>query len=745
MADSHHSIPKPLSRARARGGPVDENRLTGLIEHIVFHSEETGFTVMKVQVQGHREPVSVVGKAPDIHAGEWLDAHGEWLVDSRHGRQFKAEEMRTTAPDTREGIEKYLASGLIRGIGPVYAAKLVERFGKEIFDVIDKRSAELETVEGIGPMRRRQIKEAWNEQQAVREIMTFLFSHGVSTARAHRIYRTYGDDAINVVQRDPYCLARDIHGIGFKSADAIAMTMGIATDSPLRARAGAIYVLQELTNNGHCAFPEEQLCEQAVELLSIATPTITQAIESEVGDGRLVREQEAGEAPLIYLATLHRAEVSLSRRLVALARGRHPCPAVDVDKAIPWVEEKVRLTLAPAQRRAVARAIEAKVLVITGGPGVGKTTIIQSILKIVTAKKLRPALCAPTGRAARRLAETSGLPAKTIHRLLAYDPRRGRFKHDHRNPLEGDIFVVDETSMIDLPLAASLFDAIPLHAAVILVGDVDQLPSVGPGSVLRDVIGSGVVPVERLIEVFRQAAASAIVTNAHRVNAGNIPSFARDKETPSDCYFIEEPDPAAAGGRITRLVRDHLPRKFGFHPLRDIQVLTPMQRGELGARNLNLLLQSALNQSPMSIERFGIVFREGDKVMQTQNDYDKDVFNGDIGQIVGMDPEEGSLKVRFDGTDVHYDFKELDELVPSYAITIHKSQGSEYPCVVIPLHTQHYVMLRRNLLYTAITRGKSMVVLVGTHRALALAVNQADTHERVTRLRERLQVAAQAP
>jgi exodeoxyribonuclease V alpha subunit len=568
----------------------------------------------------------------------------------------------------------------------------------------------------------------------------------VSTSRAFRIYKTYGPSAVETVRADPYRLARDIWGIGFKTADQIAERLGIDRHSPLRARAGVEYALYQLTEQGHCAYPRDGLIQCCVELLDIPPEIVESAVAEGVSSGRLVREESAEGEVLIYLARLHHAEEALAAALVRLGRGAHPCPPIDVEKALAWVEQKIGLTLAAEQRRAVAIATRAKVMVITGGPGVGKTTLVNAILQILRAKKLQVVLCAPTGRAAKRLTETTGLTAKTIHRLLVFEPASGHFKHHCDNPLTGDVFVIDETSMVDLPLAWQVVSAIPAGASLLLVGDVDQLPSVGPGSVLRDVIDSGVVNVCRLTTVFRQAAASAIITNAHLINEGRMPHVPPSPEATaggagapgSDFYFVKADTPQRGVEMIVELVCRRIPARFGFHPVDDVQVITPMHRGELGADNLNQVLQQALNPAGASVERFGQTFRVGDKVMQTVNDYDKDVFNGDIGRIAGMDEEQRQLTVRFEGRLVPYDWRELDELALSYAITVHKSQGSEYPVVIVPVHTQHYIMLQRNLLYTAVTRSRKLVVLVGTEKAVALAVRQVSSRRRITTLKERL-------
>ena len=723
--------------------------LSGTVERVTFHSAETGFAVLRITIKGWREPVPLIGTTPQVNAGEWLDADGRWITDATHGRQFKAENIRLTHPDSLEGIEKYLGSGLIKNIGPVYAKKLVAKFGKDVFDIIENFSARLQEVEGIGPQRRQTIKEAWQQQRVIREIMAFLFSHGVTTSRAFRIYKAYGQQSIERIRRNPYILARDIWGIGFKTADEIAAKMGVAKDSPLRARAGVEFTLQELTGEGHCAFPVDALAIEAARILDVDLKIVDTAIADEVQAGLLVQERDADGRDLIYLSTLHAAECALAASLARLLRGQHPCSIEQVDKAIEWVEGQAKLELAPAQREAIRTALRAKVMVITGGPGVGKTTLVHSILRIYRAKRMRVVLCAPTGRAAKRMSEVTGVPAKTIHRLLEFDPSKNGFKRDHQNPLIGDVFVVDEASMVDLQLAHHLIRAIPSRAALIVVGDVDQLPSVGPGSVLSDLIASGAIPVVRLTEVFRQAAESAIITNAHRINQGQMPEFPEKKEDgeaapaakPSDFYFVEADEPEQATERLIKLIRDHIPRRFGFQPLDDIQLLTPMQRGGLGARALNAVLQAALNPHGEAIERFGWSYRVGDKVMQIVNDYDKDVFNGDIGRIRAIDREEHEVRVVFDEHDVVYNFEELDELLPAYATTIHKSQGSEYPCVVVVMHTSHFVLLQRNLLYTAITRGRKLVVLVGSKKAIGMAIHRTDVKQRITTLAARLRAA----
>ncbi len=725
--------------------PGNIEQLTGPIERVTFHSEQTGFCVLRVKVRGFRELVTVVGTLPEPRAGEWLDAEGAWIMDKVHGRQFKAAKLRTTTPNTSEGIERYLASGLIKGIGPKLASRLVALYGEKVLDIIDTAPKKLLKVEGIGPKRVKRIRDAWAEQRTVREIMLFLHSHGVSTARAFRIYKTYGEDAIELVTADPYRLARDIWGIGFKTADQIAERIGIARDSILRAKAGVEYVLQQLTNEGHCAYPLAELVEQCGELLEIDIAIIDQAIEQALADKRLVKEADEDGLELIYLATLHKAEVALAEDIVGLSAGLHPCPEIDIEKAIAWVEQKVGLSLADQQKRAIGLATTAKVMVITGGPGVGKTTLVNAILKVLRAKGLTVVLCAPTGRAAKRLSETTGMVAKTIHRLLAWDPHTGKFKHNEFAPLTGDVFVIDETSMVDLSLGAQTLRAIPKHASLLLVGDVDQLPSVGPGSVLRDVIDSGAVAVCRLTEVFRQAAASEIITNAHRINEGQMPDLSAQASPPSrpatDFYFVRADEPERGVELIVEMVRNRIPSRFGHDPLEDIQVITPMHRGLLGARNLNAVLQDRLNPDSPGVERYGQTYRVGDKVMQTVNNYDKDVYNGDSGRIVSVDIEKGELAVRFDSRCVEYDIRELDELSLSYAITVHKSQGSEYPVVIVPIHTQHYVMLQRNLLYTAITRSRKLVVLVGTEKAVAIAVKRMSSTRRITTLRQRLQAA----
>ncbi len=728
-----------------RRQPDNIEQITGSVERVTFHSEQTGFCVLKVKVRGFHELVTVVGALPEPRAGEWLDAAGVWAMDKVHGRQFKAQTLRTTTPNTKEGIERYLASGLIKGVGPTLASRLVARYGEQVLDIIDTAPKRLLQVEGIGPERLNRIRNAWAEQRTVRDIMLFLHSHGVSTSRAFRIYKMYGEDAIELVTADPYRLARDIWGIGFKSADQIAERLGIARDSILRAKAGVEYVLQQLTNEGHCAYPRAELAEQCAKLLDIPPERIEEALEQALADGRLIRDGGEDAQELIYLAMLHKAEVALADDIVGLAGGLHPCPTIDVEKAIAWAENKVGLSLADQQRQAIRLAAQAKVMVITGGPGVGKTTLVNAILKILAAKGLTVVLCAPTGRAAKRLSETTGIAAKTIHRLLAWDPSSGKFKHHESNPLTGDVFVTDEASMVDLPLANQVIRAIPKHASLLLVGDVDQLPSVGPGCVLRDVIDSGAVPVCRLTEVFRQAAASHIITNAHRINEGRMPDLsaqagAAGKPT-TDFFFVQAEEPERGVELIVEMVRSRIPERFGHDPIEDIQVITPMHRGELGARNLNAVLQAQLNPTGQAVERFGQTYRVSDKVMQTVNNYDKDVYNGDIGRIADVDAEEGELAVRFDGRTVKYDVRELDELSLSYAITVHKSQGSEYPVVIVPIHTQHYVMLQRNLLYTAITRSRKLVVLVGTEKAIAIAVKQAGTTRRITTLRQRLQAA----
>lgn len=726
--------------------PDAPETLRGSVERVTFFNEDTGFAVLRVAVRGHPEPVTVIGNLPSAHAGEAVTAEGRWTRDARHGLQFKADTLRAAAPDSREGIERYLGGGLIRGIGPVLAKKLVEKFGERVFDIIDGHSSRLEEVDKVGPERRRRIKAAWTEGKAVREIMVFLHAHGAGSSRAVRIYKTYGERAVETVRADPYRLARDVPGIGFKTADGIAQRLGFAPDSPLRAAAGLRYALHRATDEGHCALPEERLTAWTAELLSIDETLVRTALASALEKKDVLRDGE-----LIYLPRMLAAETAVAERILHLAAQPSAFPAVDAGAAADWYEKKTGRALSPSQRRALADAVGSRVFILTGGPGVGKTTLLDAILAVLRAKRVRPVLAAPTGRAAQRLGEATGLRAKTLHRLLEYGP--GGFARDESRPLEGDLLVVDECSMLDLPLTHALLRALPREAALLLVGDVDQLPSVGPGLVLRNLLDSGRVPTARLTEIFRQAAASRIVTNAHRVNAGEFPVVEQEQKEnqegvpESDFFFIERPEPAHLADTLVELVAHRIPARWGFDPARDIQVLCPGRRGPTGSRELNARLQARLNPphaGEETVTRFGWSFRPRDRVIQTANDYDKEVFNGDLGQVERVDPVDGEVLVRFGGEGgsvprtVAYTFGELDELEPAYAVTVHKSQGSEFPAVVIPLATSHYLLLQRNLLYTGITRGRRLVVLVGQRQALAMAVGRQPDRGRYGALLERL-------
>jgi exodeoxyribonuclease V alpha subunit len=708
--------------------------LGGLVDRVTFHNPENGFCVLRVKARGQRDLITVVGHAAMISAGEFVQASGAWMNDRTHGVQFKASFLKAAAPTTVEGIEKYLGSGMIRGIGPVYAKKLVRAFGESVFDIIEQEPHRLREVTGIGPKRAERIIAGWADQKVIREIMLFLHSNGVSTSRAVRIYKTYGVDAVRLISENPYRLARDIRGIGFRTADQIAAKLGIEKTAMIRVRAGVSFALAESMDDGHCGLPEDELVPLTQKLLEVSADLITTALALEIQEGTVIADNLDGRR-CVFLAGLYRAEREIAERLRALAVGDPPWLQIDADKAIPWVESRTKMALAESQKEAIRVALGTKVLVITGGPGVGKTTLVNSLLKMLLAKATAIALCAPTGRAAKRLSESTGREAKTIHRLLETDPRTGSFRPNEESPLDCDLLVVDETSMVDVPLMRALLRALPDRAALLLVGDVDQLPSVGPGQMLADVIASGAVPVVRLTKVFRQAAESRIIVNAHRINQGLMPEL-----TPiegGDFYIVDAADAEDGVQKLLAIVQQRIPKRFGFDPIRDIQVLCPMNRGGLGARSVNIELQNALNPpGEIRVERFGWTFCPGDKVMQVENDYDSYVYNGDLGIVSCIDMEEGELDVDFDGRDITYGFGDLDELVLAYATTIHKSQGSEYPAVVIPLSTQHYPMLERNLVYTGVTRGKRLVVLIGQRKALAIAIKGGRAKRRWSKLGE---------
>ena len=714
-------------------GAPGEERVTGVVDRVTFFSESSGFSVLRLVVKEERDPVTVVGCVASVTTGQHVEAVGGWHNDKTWGLQFKARHLAVISPDTLEGISKYLSSGMVKGIGPHLAKVLIRAFGLEVFNVIEDRPERLLELPGIGRKRMEQVVAAWAEQKAVKEIIVFLHSHGVGTARAVRVFRAYGADAVAVVRNNPYRLTLDIPGIGFKTADQIALHIGIPSDSPMRARAGIAHVLQELSSEGHCRVPEQKLAEAFMRLLNIPETALDEALKAELSIGTLVAVEDQGERSF-YLRHLFKAETGVACSIGRIQQGKLPWGTIEAVTAIAIAEKQSKLELSESQRSAVSLALSNKLMIITGGPGVGKTTIINTILKILDTGKLKFVLCAPTGRAAKRLSEATGREARTIHRLLEFDPFARDFRRGASYPLEADVIIVDEASMIDVVLMNRLLGAISDRSALMFAGDVDQLPPVGPGFVLADMIQSGVLPVVRLTEIFRQAQTSSIIVNAHRINRGEQP-VQSDGDELSDFYVVPSRSTEDIQRRLLQVVEYRIPKRFGLDPLKDIQVLTPMNKGPLGTKALNSLLQATLNPHPIrKIERFGTSYAEGDKVIQIVNNYDKEVFNGDIGCIVTVNEEESSLGVQYDDREVVYESGELDEIALAYAITIHKSQGSEYPAVVIPLSMQHYTLLERNLIYTAVTRAKKLVMIIGDPKAIATAIGNRRSSQRLTGL-----------
>jgi exodeoxyribonuclease V alpha subunit len=723
-----------------------ESELQGQIERITYTNEENAYTVARLKCGGRKGLVTVVGNLLSVNPGEVLRMKGDWQTHPKFGEQFKVASYVSIKPATVAGIEKYLGSGLVKGIGPVMAKRITAHFGDKTLEVIDEAVVRLTEVAGIGKKRLEMIQNAWAEQREIKDIMIFLQSHGVSSAYAVRIYKHYGSDAVKVVSENPYQLAYDVHGIGFITADKIARELGFTKDSPLRAEAGALYVLSGLADDGHVYYPREPLVEECVKILDVGGADVLAAIERVEAAERVVIEESPGRTS-VYLKQFHTAECGIASNLGRIAGfGAGPyaalLPMLDEQKALSWVRENLGIELAEAQSQAVRESLRNRVMVITGGPGTGKTTIVKSIVSVFERLGKRAVLAAPTGRAAKRLSEAVGQTAKTLHRLLEFGPVKGGFAKNDKNRLEGDLFIIDETSMVDTVMMHHFLKAVPAGATLILVGDIDQLPSVGAGNVLGDIIASGAVCVVRLNEIFRQASRSLIVVNAHKINQGEFPIIPRNAEANGDFYFFDVEEPQGVLEKIIELCVDKIPRKFHLDPLKDIQVLTAMHRGTLGASNLNAELQRALNPSKSELVRGGKLFKPGDKVMQILNNYNKDVYNGDIGRIARIGMELQEVQVDYDGRIITYDFKDLDEIVLAYAVSVHKSQGSEYPAVIMPVHTQQFILLQRNLLYTAVTRGKRLVVLVGTKKALYIAIKNDKTRLRYTELENRLRKAA---
>lgn len=700
-----------------------------VVERITYQNTENGYTVLKVAVKNYSDLVTVVGTMPDTHVGSVLALEGFWKTDVKYGKQFAVEKWEETLPATVYGMEKYLGSGLIKGVGPKFAKRIVQMFEKDTLDVIEENPDELLKVPGIGKLRVERIKKSWQEQKEIKNIMLFLQSHEVSTAHATRIFKTYGSDSIHIVQENPYRLADDIWGIGFKTADMIAEKMGIGKNKFIRLRSGLLYTLNKLAENGHCYAVREQLIETAVKLLEVEAPELEMTLDEMLRTQDVIREEEA-----IYLPPFYFSESGCAKKLLQLMSAKRRVTPDSV-RIMDAIQKKAEIVYDEVQLQAIRAAVSSKVMILTGGPGTGKTTTTLGIINAYKMVGCKLVLAAPTGRAAKRMSEATGMGAKTIHRLLEYKPPEGYQKNEEK-PLEGDVLILDECSMIDIMLMYNLLKAIPEHMTLIMIGDTDQLPSVGAGNVLKDIIASGIIPVVRLERIFRQAQGSRIIMNAHRINKGEAIDMRGGKD--SDFFFAGKETNEEIVELLVKYCTENLPRYYQVDPLQDIQVLTPMQRGICGAANINQVLQEAMNPSKVFLRRGGTQYRLHDKVMQIRNDYEKEVFNGDIGMISKVDMEERELTVVFDGREVVYDVSELDELVLAYATTIHKSQGSEYPIVVMPITMSHFVMLQRNLLYTGVTRAKKILVLIGEKKAVFYAIKNETTMARNTRLAKRL-------
>lgn len=735
----------------------DAVEISGTVERVIFHNEENGYTVLRLMpaaansgggdggLTRPRDSVSCVGHMVNPQAGVQMKLGGRWVTNARFGRQIEFSHAEEMMPATSEGIRLYLSSGLIKGVGEEMASRIVKAFGTDTIRVLDEEPERLLKVRGVGKKSLERIRTSWAEHRGMRDLLLFLQPHGITPAYAVRIYRAYGADALDIVRENPYRLAMDIHGIGFVTADAAARKLGFEHDHPLRIQAGTLYVLQKATDDGNVYLPQTALMEAVCAQLGVDEGLVSDALTALETDERIVREDmdmpdPDGAQPEtgVYLRRYFHCESKTAFYLQRLMRSPKSIRFENPDALVDKVVTELDISLAPEQLEAVRTAARSKVMVLTGGPGTGKTTIINAIIKLFAEVRARILLAAPTGRAAKRMAETSGRESRTIHRLLEYSPKEDGFARNEDSPLACGLLVVDEASMMDTLLFYHLLKAVPLGATLVLVGDVHQLPSVGPGNVLADIIASGVVPVVELTEIFRQSAESEIICNAHLINRGEVPSLESSKDRLSDFYFIHQNDPEKAADLMVDLVRNHIPRRFGLDPVDDIQVLTPMHKGAVGAGQMNARLQEALNPNGLEVRRGERSFRLHDKVMQIRNNYDKDVFNGDMGRISFLDLADRTLSVTFDDRVVPYEFDELDELAPAYAISIHKSQGSEYPAVVIPIMMQHYVLLQRNLIYTGATRGKKLVILVGESRALHMAVKNNKTRKRFTRLAERL-------